>query len=49
MNNAAVFWDGKFDTVTEDDFRKMYEVNVVGTFVISQEAAKVMKRGASAS
>lgn len=46
VNNAAVFWDGKFDTVTEDDFRKMYDVNVVGTFIVSQEAAKVMKRGA---
>ena len=46
VNNAAVFWDGKFDNVTEDDFRAMYDVNVVGTFVMSQEAAKVMKRGA---
>lgn len=45
VNNAAVFWDGKFDAVTEDDFRKMYDVNVVGTFVMAQEAAKVMKRG----
>lgn len=45
VNNAAVFWDGKFDDVTEDDFRKMYDVNVVGTFVMAQEAAKVMKRG----
>ena len=45
VNNAAVFWDGKFDAATEDDFRKMYEVNVVGTFVMAQEAAKVMKRG----
>ncbi len=46
VNNAAIFWDGKFDNATEDDFRKMYDVNVVGTFIVSQEAAKVMKRGA---
>lgn len=46
VNNAAVFWDGKFDEITEDDFRTMYDVNVVGTFVISQEAAKRMERGA---
>lgn len=46
VNNAAIFWDGKFDDITEDDFKKMYEVNVVGTFVMAQEAAKVMKRGA---
>ena len=45
VNNAAIFWDGKFDSVTEDDFRKMYDVNVVGTFVMAQEAAKIMKRG----
>ena len=46
VNNAAVFWDGKFDAITDDDFRKMYEVNVIGGFVMAQEAAKVMKRGA---
>lgn len=45
VNNAAVFWDGKFDDVSEDDFRKMYEVNVIGAFVMSQEAVKVMKSG----
>lgn len=46
VNNAAIFWDGKFDEVSEDDFRKMYDVNVVGTFIMAQEAAKIMKRGA---
>ncbi|MGV8854988.1 MAG: SDR family NAD(P)-dependent oxidoreductase [Devosia sp.] len=46
VNNAAVFWDGKFDTVTEDDFRAMYDVNVIGTFVMAQEAIKKMQRGA---
>lgn len=46
VNNAAVFWDGKFDAVSEDDFRKMYDVNVVGTFIMAQEAAKRMQRGA---
>ncbi|WP_223479433.1 SDR family NAD(P)-dependent oxidoreductase [Oricola indica] len=46
VNNAAIFWDGKFDEVTEDDFRKMYEVNVIGSFVMAQEAAKQMERGA---
>ncbi len=46
VNNAAVFWDGKFNDITEDDFRTMYEVNVVGTFIMSQEASKRMQRGA---
>ena len=45
VNNAAIFWDGRFDTITEDDFKAMYEVNVVGTFVMAQEAVKAMKRG----
>ncbi len=45
VNNAAIFWDGKFNAATEDDFRKMYDVNVVGTFVMAQEAIKIMKRG----
>ncbi|MAX74795.1 MAG: short-chain dehydrogenase [Nioella sp.] len=45
VNNAAIFWDGKFDAHTEDDFRKMYEVNVIGTFVMSQEAIKRMGEG----
>ena len=42
VNNAAIFWDGKFDAHTEDDFRQMYEVNVIGTFVMAQEAIKRM-------
>jgi len=46
VNNAAVFWDGTFDAATEDDFRKMYEVNVIGTFVMAQEAIKAMQRDA---
>ncbi len=42
VNNAAIFWDGKFDAHTEEDFRQMYEVNVIGTFVMAQEAIKRM-------
>lgn len=45
VNNAAIFWDGKFDATTDDDYRQMYEVNVIGTFIVSQEVAKVMPRG----
>ncbi len=45
VNNAAIFWDGTFDATTEDDYRQMYEVNVIGTFIVSQEVAKVMSRG----
>lgn len=45
VNNAAVFWDGKFDAVTERDFATMYEVNVIGSFVMAQEASRRMVRG----
>lgn len=45
VNNAAVFWDGKFDAVTEEDFTAMYEVNVVGSFVMAQEASRRLQRG----
>ncbi len=46
VNNAAVFTDRDFFDLTEDDFRAMYDVNVVGLFVAAQEAAKRMDRGA---
>jgi len=46
VNNAAVFTDRDFFDLTEDDFRAMYDVNVVGVFVAAQEAAKRMDRGA---
>jgi 3-oxoacyl-[acyl-carrier protein] reductase len=46
VNNAAIFWDGHFETATEDDFNRMFEVNVVGSFIMAQEAAKRMQRNA---
>lgn len=45
INNAAIFWDGEFDEISEKDFTDMFEVNVVGSFVVAQEAAKRLKRG----
>ena len=44
VNNAAIFWDGAFDALTEKDFTDMFEVNVVGAFVVAQEAAKLLGR-----
>jgi 3-oxoacyl-[acyl-carrier protein] reductase len=46
VNNAAVFTDRDFFDLTEDDFRTMYDVNVVGLFVAAQEGAKRMTEGA---
>ena len=45
INNAAIFWDGEFDEVGESDFTDMFEVNVVGSFIVAQEAAKRLERG----
>jgi 3-oxoacyl-[acyl-carrier protein] reductase len=45
VNNAAIFWDGAFETTTEDDFLKMFDVNVVGTFIVAQEASRLMGKG----
>ncbi len=42
---AGVYWDRAFADLTEDDFRRMMEVNLIGTFVIAQEAVKRMGDG----
>lgn len=42
---AGVYWDRKLDDLKEDDFRKMMEVNLIGTFIIAQEGARRMKPG----
>lgn len=46
VNNAAIFSDKDFFSLTEEDFRSTYEVNVVGLFVVAQEAARRMGEGA---
>jgi 3-oxoacyl-[acyl-carrier protein] reductase len=46
VNNAAIFSDGKFDDVSEEEFSRLYEVNVIGTFIMSQESLKIMNDGA---
>lgn len=42
---AGVYWDRQFDELTEDDFRKMMDVNLIGTFIIAQEGVRRMKPG----
>lgn len=46
VNVAGIFWPRPFDDLTEQDFRSMLDVHVVGTFVMTQEAAKKMEAGA---
>lgn len=45
VNNAAIFWDGPFESATVADMTEMFEVNVVGMFIVAQEAARRMKPG----
>jgi len=45
VNNAAIFSDKEFFSLTEEDFRSTYEINVVGLFIVAQEAARRMGAG----
>ncbi len=42
---AGIYNDAPFLDLTEDAFRRMLDVNVVGTFIPSQEAARRMRTG----
>ena len=45
VNNAGIFSDKPFEALVEQDFRDMYQTNLVGTFIVGQEAARVMADG----
>ena len=45
VNNAGIFKTRDFDKLTADDFRKMYEVNLVAMFTLCQQAARVLPEG----
>ncbi len=42
---AGLYWDRALDDLTEEDFRRMMDVNLIGTFIIAQEAARRMSAG----
>ena len=42
VNSAAIWRQQPFESVTADDLRQHFEVNVVGSFVVAQEAAMTM-------
>jgi len=42
---AGAYWPKRFDELDEDDFRRIMEVNLIGVFVVAQEAARRMGRG----
>lgn len=45
VNNAGIFNTRDFDKLTADDFRSMYEVNLVAMFTLCQQAACVLPEG----
>lgn len=45
VNNAGIFNTRDFDKLTADDFRSMYEVNLVAMFTLCQQAARVLPQG----
>jgi len=46
VNNAGLFDERKFLDVTSDDFRRIYEINLVAVATLTQEAARKMEDGA---
>lgn len=45
VNNAGLFDVIEFDALTPDDFRRMYEVNLVAMFSLCQQASSVLPAG----
>lgn len=45
VNNAGIFNTRDFDALTAEDFRQMYEINTIGMFTLSQQAARVLPEG----
>ncbi len=46
VNNAGIFDERAFFDLSLDDFRRMYEVNAIALFALSQAAARRMAAGA---
>ncbi|NLD56013.1 MAG: SDR family oxidoreductase [Burkholderiaceae bacterium] len=45
VNNAGVFDERGFDEVSAGDFRRAFEINLVAVAILTQEAARRMRRG----
>ena len=45
VNNAAITSTHRFEDLTEEHFRSNFDVNTVGTFVVSQEGVRRMRNG----
>ena len=47
VNNAGVYEFGPVETITEDQFRRMFDINVLGLLLISKAAAAQLGEGGS--
>lgn len=47
VNNSGVYEFGELAAITEEQFHKMFNVNVLGVLLATQAAAKHLKEGAS--
>ena len=45
VNNAGIFDERPFDTVSADDFRRMNEINLIAVHLLTQAAARKMQSG----
>lgn len=45
VNNAGIAIDTTFEDKTVDNFRKTLDINLIGTFLVSKYAAKIMDEG----
>jgi 3-oxoacyl-[acyl-carrier protein] reductase len=47
VNNSGVYEFGPLDSITEPQFHKMFDVNVLGLLLVTQAAAPHLREGAS--
>lgn len=47
VNNAGIVFDRDFEEIKIEEFKRTLEVNVLGAFIVSREAAKYMKKGST--
>jgi 3-oxoacyl-[acyl-carrier protein] reductase len=47
VNNSGVYEFGPLESITEPQFRKMFDVNVLGLLLVTQAAAPHLREGAS--
>ena len=47
VNNAGIVYDRSFEDIAIEEFRRTLDVNVIGAFIVSREASKYLKSGAT--